>query len=40
MVILGGSGALGAWWIEAGGASLLLLEHTDGWLEHTDGEAS
>lgn len=40
MLILGGSGALGAWWIEAGAASPLLLEHTDGFLEHTDGEAS
>lgn len=40
MLILGGSGALGAWWIEADAASPLLLEHTDGFLEHTDGEAS
>jgi proteasome lid subunit RPN8/RPN11 len=40
MLILGGSGALGAWWIEAGAASPLLLQHTEELLQHTEGELS
>jgi len=40
MLILGGSGALGAWWIEAGAASPLLLQYSEELLQHTEGEAS